>query len=658
MSDSSFKIHYQSQVESIQRKDLSGDSDDKRACLQKHFKDIDPRKIMGLKGEDTVDLQTSIPDTWSEAQLVMWGDKSGLEILRHSMAHVLAQAVKRLYLDRVQVTIGPVIAEGFYYDFKVDEAFTPDDLPAIEKEMKKILKERIPVIRKEHSRADAISFFKSKGETFKVEIVEDLPEDVVISVYEQGDFIDLCRGPHVGTTNIGKIGFGLTGVSAAYWRGDSQKATLSRIYGTAFFTPDEYKEFKRLKDEAKRRDHRILGPQMDLFSIHQESPGQVLWHPRGVQLNNTLRALIRQKLKRLQYIEIETPQVWSDVLWKRSGHYDHYKENMFFCDFEREDEDKKSTIRYGIKPMNCPGAAIFYNSKKRSYRELPLRVSEFGKVFRYEPSGVLHGLMRVRGFVQDDAHVFCRIAQVKQEVTTLVNLVKELYTIFDFKPPQFVLSTRPQDAMGDPAIWKQAEDALTAVLDESKVDYTVSPGDGAFYGPKIDFNLLDALNRVWQLGTIQLDFFLPERFECQAVNEKGEQEQVVVIHRAVLGSLERFLGICIEHYAGKFPVWLAPMQVKLIPISEQYETYLDAHVVPLLENGGIRFEKDYRNEKIGYKIRENQKAKVPFLIIAGQKEMEAKTVSIRDLQGNEHQSVDLVTFLKENKWSVEEIITP
>lgn len=655
---SSLTIHFGTQTQTISQKDLENPPLGRAGVIAKYFRDLKPEAILGLKQGETgqiIDLQTSIPKEWKDVQLVSWGEADGLEILRHSMAHVLAQAVKRLYGDKVQVTIGPVIEDGFYYDFKVDKPFTPDDLPKIEKEMKKVLQQRLSVVRQEVSRPQAITFFKKCGEHFKVKIIEDLPSDVVISMYEQGDFTDLCRGPHVTNTGLGNIGFGLTGVSSAYWRGDPHNESLSRIYGTAFFTPQEYAAYIHLKEEAKKRDHRLLGASMDLFSFHQESPGQVLWHPKGVQIRKTLQELIRTKLDQLGYVEIETPQVLSDVLWKQSGHYDHYKENMFFCEWERASESQ-SHIRYGIKPMNCPGAALFFNSKKRSYRELPLRVSEFGRVFRYEPSGVLHGLLRVRGFVQDDAHIFCRLSHIQQEALALVNLVKEMYALFQFSPPQFVLSTRPKNATGDPKIWDQAEKTLRTVLDQVGGKYRVAAGEGAFYGPKIDFNFKDAIGRVWQLGTIQMDFFLPERFRCEVINEKSESEPVVVIHRAVFGSLERFLGVCIEHFAGKFPVWLAPTQVKLIPISDQFVEYLDTEVVPALESKGVRFEKDYRNEKIGYKIRENQMTKVPYLIIVGQKECDSKTVSIRDYQGQEKAEVALSSFLQENIWSVHDLL--
>lgn len=678
---SELTIRYGTQSQTVSVSEISSLRGKKRAqALAGTFKDLDPKHILGLKGVlptqavssgeavHTIDLQTPLPEQWKDCELVIWGTPDGLDVIRHSMAHVLAQAVKRIYGKAVQVTIGPVIEEGFYYDFFVDKPFTPDDLPAIEKQMRRILKERIEVVRTEMPRQKAIDFFKSQGENFKAEIIQDLPPDSVISLYEQGDFIDLCRGPHVGTTGFGNIGFGLTGVSAAYWRGDHTRESLSRIYGTAFFTQEEFDAYIERKEEAKRRDHRTLGTSMDLYSFHPESPGQVLWHPKGVQLRLTLQELIREELKHLEYIEIETPLIMSDVLWKQSGHYDHYKENMFFCDIPGElpvkskaetnaESKDQPHVRYGLKPMNCPGAALFYTSKKRSYRELPLRVSEFGRVFRYEASGVIHGLMRVRGFTQDDAHVFCRMGHVLSEVRELVNLVIRVYKLFEFSAPQFVLSTRPQEAMGEKHLWDQAEAKLKEVLDTSGAEYRIAPGDGAFYGPKIDFNVRDALGRDWQLGTIQLDFFLPQRFNCQVVTESGESEHVVVIHRAVFGSLERFLGVCIEHFGGKFPVWLAPVQVKLIPITDQYCDYLDTQVVPVLKAHGVRYEKDYRNEKLGYKIRENQVHKVPYLIIAGEKEESSKTISVRDQQGHQKQGLDLKAFLSENPWSVKDLLS-
>ncbi len=573
---------------------------------------------------------------------------SELYKLRHSMAHVLAQAVKRLHGDTVQVTIGPVTNDGFYYDFKLEKPFTPDDLPPIEKEMKRIVKANYPIVRKEIGRQEAIDFFTQLGEDYKVRIINDLPEDELLTLYEQEEFIDLCRGPHAPSTGHKKPVFKLTDISAAYWRGDAKTGdSLCRVYGTAFFTKEELQTHLNQKEEAKKRDHRVLGPSLDLFSIHSESPGQILWHPKGLILRNLLIDLLRHQLTEGEYQEIETPQILSDALWKKSGHYEKFRENMFFCDLPEE-----SHVQYGLKPMNCPGAAIFYKTKRRSYRELPLRVSEFGRVFRYEPSGVLHGLLRVRGFMQDDAHVFCRMGQIEQEVKVLIDFVKRLYKAFDFSEPAFSLGTCPEKHIGEPAKWREAEQALQKVLDDAGATYEVGEGDGAFYGPKIDFNVKDAIGRTWQCGTIQLDFFLPERFNCTAINEEGHAEPVILIHRAIMGSLERFIGICIENYAGKFPAWLAPTQVKVVPITDECIEYAQETIVPALKAKGIRFECDFRNEKIGYKIRENQVHKVPYLIIVGKNEIASDTVSIRDYNGNQQSDVHLSEFIKINQWSV------
>jgi len=571
-----------------------------------------------------------------------------LDMLRHTMAHVLAQAVKRLYGNKVQVTIGPVIETGFYYDFKVDKPFTPEDLTAIEAEMKKIAKANYPIVRKEITRDEAIRFFKGLGEDFKVKIIEDIPEEETLSIYTQEDFTDLCRGPHMPSTGYGKPAFKLTDISAAYWRGDAKTGeSLCRVYGTAFFSREELLAHIKQREEAKKRDHRVLGPSMDLFSFHSESPGQALWHPRGMILRNLLFDMLRVELKDMGYVEIETPMIMSDVLWKRSGHYEKFRDKMFFCEMPEE-----SHVKYGLKPMNCPGAALYYRTKLHSYRELPLRVSEFGRVNRFEPSGALHGLLRVRGFVQDDAHVFCRMKQIPDEVIALINFVKRIYQAFDFSEPSFVLSTRPENPMGDPEKWTQAEAALKNVLDDSGANYKIAEGEGAFYGPKIDFNVTDAIGRVWQCGTIQLDFFLPERFELTAVNEAGEHEPVVMIHRAILGGIERFIGVVLENYAGKLPSWLAPVQVKIVPITDDQQRYAEDAVIPMLEKYGIRFERDYRNEKIGYKIRENQVYKVPYLLILGKKEEETSTVSIRDIFGKQTQGVDIKQFLEEIEWSM------
>jgi threonyl-tRNA synthetase len=564
------------------------------------------------------------------------------------MAHVLAQAVKRLWGSKVQVTIGPVTEDGFYYDFKVQEPFVPEDLPKIEAEMQKIIAQNFPLVRKEVSRSQAMAFFRELGEEFKIRIIQDIPETEPLTTYTQGDFTDLCRGPHMPSTGYGNPAFKLTNISAAYWRGDSRVGeSLCRVYGTAFFSQKDLDEYLKQIEEAKKRDHRVLGPALDLFSFHPESPGQPLWHPKGVMFRNLLFTLLRHELNHMGYIEIETPQILSDQLWKRSGHYEKFRDHMFFCDLPQEQH-----VKYGIKPMNCPGAALFYKSRRRSYRELPLRVSEFGKVYRYEPGGVLHGLLRVRGFTQDDAHVFCRLEDVSREVLQLIAFIKRIYKAFDFSGPRFVLSTRPQNHMGRPETWDQAEQALRTVLDTAQVEYTVEEGAGAFYGPKIDFAVKDALGRIWQCGTIQLDFLLPERFELTAISESGEAEPVVMIHRALLGSLERFMGIVIENYGGKFPAWLAPTQVKVLPITDGQVEYINQVVIPILRKNGIRYEVDLRNEKINYKIRENQVYRVPYLLIVGKQEVESDTVSVRNMTGEQIHGIKLQEFLGQVQWSI------
>jgi threonyl-tRNA synthetase len=546
----------------------------------------------------------------------------------------MAQAVKRLF-PNVQITIGPVIENGFYYDFKHDRAFTPEDLERIEAEMKKIISENLTVTREEMPREEAVRLFRDMGEHYKAEIIEGIPADEVITLYRQGEFIDLCRGPHVPST--GRIvAFKLTSVAGAYWRGDERNEMLQRIYGTAFASEKELRQHLALLEEAKRRDHRRLGKELDLFSFHPIAPGSPFFHPKGAFIYNELIAYIRRLYQRYGYQEVVTPQVSDAELWRRSGHMENYKENMFFTEVEGRN--------FVVKPMNCPGHTILYAEKKRSYRDLPLRYADFARLHRFERSGVLSGLTRVRSFAQDDAHIFCTPEQVESEVSAVLRMVSEVYRAFGFEEMRFDLSTRPPKRLGDDATWDRAERALAAALTGNEISYRINAGDGAFYGPKIDFIVFDALRRPWQLATVQLDFMLPERFDLAYTTAQGNEARPVMIHRAVLGSIERFMGVLIEHCGGDFPLWLAPAQVRVLTVTDSQEAYA-RQVHARLQQAGIRAELDLRNEKLGYKIREAEVQKVPYMIVIGDKEVSTATVAPRGRRGEKVPPLTVEEFI-------------
>ena len=578
-----------------------------------------------------IDLSTPIAAD-APVEPVLPDSPEGLEVIRHSTAHLMAQAVQELF-PGTQVTIGPVIEDGFYYDFVRAEPFTPEDLTKIEKKMKEIVSRNLTVTRHEIPKADAIKLFVAMGETYKVEILEGIPDDPV-SVYQQGEWKDLCRGPHVPSTS--KLGaFKLTSVAGAYWRGDERNAMLQRIYGTAWANAADLKRHLELLEEAKRRDHRKLGKELDLWSFHAIAPGSPFFHPKGACVYNALIGFIRRLYERYGYGEVITPQIADVELWKRSGHYENFRENMFFCEIDERE--------FGVKPMNCPGHTFVYGSAKRSYRELPLRYADFSKLHRYEKSGVLHGLTRVRTFSQDDAHIFCTPAQVQQEITRVIEMAGVVHRAFGFEDVRVFLSTRPAQRMGSDAIWDHAEGALRAALEANDLRFEINPGDGAFCGPKIDFLFRDALRREWQLTTIQLDYALPERFDLTYVSPEGKEERPVMIHRALLGSIERFLAILIEHTAGAFPLWLAPVQVKVLTLTERQEEY-GAEILAELRGKGLRGELDIRNEKLGYKIRQAQLEKIPYMLILGDREAAERKVAPRARSGEQLAAMSIEEF--------------
>lgn len=542
---------------------------------------------------------------------------AGRDVYRHSAAHIMAQAVKRLF-PGVRLAIGPAIADGFYYDFDPAQPFTPADLERIEAEMAVIIKEDLPFERFELSRAEALEKFNQTGESYKEELIEDLPADVVISCYQQGEFVDLCAGPHVPSAGRLKA-VKLMSLAGAYWRGSERNKMLQRIYGTAFPKKAQLDEYLFMLEEAKRRDHRKLGTELDLFSIHDEGPGFPFFHPKGMIIRNELEAYWREEHRRRGYQEIRTPVILNRGLWEQSGHWEHYRENMYFTSIDEGD--------YAVKPMNCPGGILVYKTKLHSYRELPIRLGELGLVHRHELSGVLHGLMRVRCFTQDDAHIFMLPAQVKEEIIAVIDLVDDFYRVFGFDY-HVELSTRPEKAVGSVEMWDMATSALEDALKAREVAYRVNEGDGAFYGPKIDFHLRDCLGRTWQCGTIQLDFQMPEKFDLTYVGEDGGKHRPVMIHRVVFGSIERFIGILTEHFAGAFPAWLAPVQVRVLPITDRHLEYA-RQVRDLLLAADVRAELDARNEKVNYKIREAQGQKIPYMLVVGDKEAAAGTVSVR-----------------------------
>lgn len=563
----------------------------------------------------------------------------GLDIIRHTCSHVMAQAVQELYPE-TQVTIGPAIENGFYYDFARETPFTPADLEAIEKKMAEIVDRDEPIVREEKPRDEAIAFFKEKGEKYKVELIEDLPADAVISFYRQGGFIDLCRGPHLPST--GKVGkaFKLMKVAGAYWRGDSSREQLQRIYGTAWADKKALDAYLLQLEEAEKRDHRKLGREMDLFHFEDVAPGDIFWHPHGWTLFQTLINYLRKRQNDVGYVEINTPQIMDRVLWETSGHWDWYRENMFTTEIE----DRV----YCVKPMNCPGGILVFKQGIKSYRDLPQYIAEFGRVHRYEASGAIHGLFRVRAFTQDDAHIFCTPEQLEDECQKVVRLMLDIYDAFGLKDVSIKLSTRPADRIGADELWDKTETALAQALTDMGYQYTLNPGDGAFYGPKLDFKVKDAIGREWQLGTLQVDMNLPERFDVSYIGEDGEKHRPIMLHRALFGSLERFTGIMIEHYAGKFPFWLAPLQVVVATITDEGNDYAK-EVLAALKKAGIRAEIDLRNEKISYKIREHSLKKVPVMLVIGKKEAADHTVTIRRL-GQEKQETlalnDVIAKLK------------
>ncbi len=576
-------------------------------------------KING-KLADTSDL---IKDD-SDLSIVTERDAEGLEIIRHSSAHLLAHAVKELF-PGVQVTIGPVIENGFYYDFSYKRPFTLDDLQAIEIRMSEISKSGLKVERKILERSEAIKFFKGQNEHYKAQIIEAIPGDEEVSLYSQGSFTDLCRGPHVPVTSKLKV-FKLMKVAGAYWRGDSNNEMLQRIYGTAWTKKEDQDAYLLRLEEAEKRDHRKLGKQLDLFHIQEEAPGMVFWHPKGWSVWQQVEQYMREILKENFYQEIRTPQVLDKSLWERSGHWENFRENMFTTHSEERN--------FAIKPMNCPGHVQVFNQGLKSYRDLPLRLAEFGSCHRNEPSGALHGLMRVRGFTQDDAHIFCTTAQIQDEVVSFIDLLQKVYTDFGFKEILVKLSTRPQMRVGTEKQWDEAENALELALNHKKLNWGLEAGEGAFYGPKIDFSLKDSIGRLWQCGTLQLDFSMPERLGAEFVAEDNSRQIPVMLHRAILGSLERFIGILIENHAGALPLWLSPYQAVVLNISEKQANYAK-EVTDELKRSGIRVHADLRNEKIPYKIREHSLQKLPYQIIVGAKEVEAKTVSIRTRSGSD-----------------------
>jgi threonyl-tRNA synthetase len=554
---------------------------------------------------------------------------------RHTTSHIMAQAVKRLYPE-TRLTIGPAIADGFYYDFDAAQPFTPEDLEKIEGEMKKIIKEKLPLERFELPRAEAIALMQERGEPYKVELIENLPEDAIISFYKQGEFTDLCAGPHVDSTGrIKANAFKLTSATGAYWRADSNNKMLQRVYGTCYLSKDELDAYLARQEEAKKRDHRKLGRELDLFALYDEGPGFPFFFPKGMVLRNELEAFWRAEHKKAGYEEIRTPLILNEELWHRSGHWDHYKDNMYFTKIDDGD--------YAIKPMNCPGGMLSYKRRMWSYKELPVRMAEMGIVHRHELSGALHGLMRVRCFTQDDAHLYMTPEQVPAEIIGVIELVDKMYKVFGFEY-RVELSTRPEDYMGEIATWDAAERALEDALVTKQINYRVNPGDGAFYGPKIDFHLVDCIGRTWQCATLQLDFQMPERFGLEYVGADGEKHRPVMIHRTVFGSIERFIGILTEHYAGAFPLWLAPVQVAVLPITDRVHEY-SQQIADKLEELGLRVEVDTRSEKIGYKIREAQLQKVPYMLVLGDKEAETGAVTVRSRAGGDLGSVALDDFI-------------
>ena len=579
--------------------------------------------LAGKINGELVDASTLL-DQDVDLQIVTAKDEEGLDVIRHSTAHLLAQAVKQLFPE-AQVTIGPVIDNGFFYDFSYERAFTPEDLKAIEKRMQKLVSENIEISRAVLSRDEAVHFFKGLGEDYKAEIIQSIPADEDLSLYTQGDFTDLCRGPHVPRTSKIKA-FKLMKIAGAYWRGDSNNEMLQRIYGTAWTDKKELKAYLHRLEEAEKRDHRKLAKAQDLFHMQEEAPGMVFWHEKGWVIYQQIEQYIREKLRLNGYGEVKTPQLVDRTLWEKSGHWDKFGEMIFTTHSEHRD--------YAVKPMNCPCHVQVYNQGLKSYRDLPLRMAEFGSCHRNEPSGTLHGLMRVRNFVQDDAHIFCTEEQIQDEVSSFIDLLFEVYKDFGFEQIIIKLSTRPKNRVGSDEVWDKAEKALEVALDNKKLDWELQPGEGAFYGPKIEFSLKDCLERVWQCGTIQVDFSMPARLDATYIAEDGSKQVPVMLHRAILGSLERFIGILIEQHAGTFPLWLSPVQVVVMNIASRHEEYAE-QIHRQMEKLGYRVKIDLRNEKIGFKIREHSIQRVPYLLIIGDKELDNQTIAVRSQKGED-----------------------
>ena len=591
-------------------------------------KDVLVAKVDG----ELTDIRNNITDG-TQVEFFTKADKEGLFTLRHTAAHVMAQAIQHLY-PGTKFAIGPAIDGGFYYDLESDHVFSQEDFAAIEKEMAKIAKANLPIEKKILSRNEALEFFRSKNQDYKVILIQDLPEDAIISTYTQGDFTDLCRGPHVRSTGKLKV-FKLMAVAGAYWRGDEHNKMLQRIYATAFFDKEELDRFLFVRAEAEKRDHRKLGKQLNLFSFHEEGPGFPFFHPKGMVIRNELIAYERELFREFGYEEIMTPIILSKKLWLQSGHWDHYKENMYFTQIDEED--------YAVKPMNCPGGILYYKTNQHSYRELPKRVGEFGIVHRHELHGALHGLFRVRVFTQDDAHIFMTQDQMKDEVIKTMEMYRKLYSVFGLEY-HVELSTRPENSMGSEELWEISTNALRDAVEAAGVPYVINEGDGAFYGPKLDFHIKDCLGRTWQCGTIQMDMQLPERFDVNYVGEDGEKHRAVMLHRAGYGSLERFIGILIEHFAGAFPSWIAPVQVKVVPVTEKHMNYARS-VADALSASNVRVEIEEGNDTLGYKIRKTQMEKVPYTLVVGDKEMNGHTVSVRSRKNGDEGSLPVAVFV-------------
>ena len=591
-------------------------------------KDVLVAKVDG----ELTDIRNNITDG-TQVEFFTKADKEGLFTLRHTAAHVMAQAIQHLY-PGTKFAIGPAIDDGFYYDLESDHVFSQEDFAAIEKEMAKIAKANLPIEKKILSRNEALEFFRSRNQDYKVILIQDLPEDAIISTYTQGDFTDLCRGPHVRSTGKLKV-FKLMTVAGAYWRGDEHNKMLQRIYATAFFDKEELDRFLFVRAEAEKRDHRKLGKQLNLFSFHEEGPGFPFFHPKGMVIRNELIAYERELFREFGYEEIMTPIILSKKLWLQSGHWDHYKENMYFTQIDEED--------YAVKPMNCPGGILYYKTNQHSYRELPKRVGEFGIVHRHELHGALHGLFRVRVFTQDDAHIFMTQDQMKDEVIKTMEMYRKLYSVFGLEY-HVELSTRPENSMGSEELWEISTNALRDAVEAAGVPYVINEGDGAFYGPKLDFHIKDCLGRTWQCGTIQMDMQLPERFDVNYVGEDGEKHRAVMLHRAGYGSLERFLGILIEHFAGAFPSWIAPVQVKVVPVTEKHMNYARS-VADALSASNVRVEIEEGNDTLGYKIRKAQMEKVPYTLVVGDKEMNGHTVSVRSRKNGDEGSLPVAVFV-------------